>query len=129
MDKYKRQINYDFDSNNNPLTWTDTLTTIENVTGTQRNNRFIGNSGDNIFDGRGKINRSDRQTQFTAVNGEDYTVIADVVEYQGSQSDFTLTGSADNFTVTNNKGTDTLIDVEFVRFNADNSVVATSNLF
>ena len=52
-----------------------------------------------------------------------------MVEYQGSQSDFTFTGSADNFTVAgNNEGTDTLVNIEFVRFNADNSVVATSDL-
>ena len=115
-------------SNNNSLTWTDTITTVENVTGTRRNDRFIGDNGDNVFDGQGEVNRSDRQTEFTALNGENYSVIADVVEYQGSQSDFTFTGSADNFTVAGSEGTDTLIAIEFVRFNADNSVVATSDL-
>ncbi|MEO0845162.1 MAG: lamin tail domain-containing protein [Cyanobacteria bacterium J06648_1] len=115
-------------SNNNALTWTDTLNTIENVTGTQRNDRFIGNSQDNIFDGQGEVNRSDRQTQFTSLSGENYTVIADVVEYQGSQADFTFTGSADNFTAAGSEGNDTLIEIEFVRFNADNSVIATSDL-
>ena len=116
-------------SNNNALTWSDTLTTIENVTGTQRNDRFIGNGQDNVFDGQGEVGRSDRQTEFTAFNGETYSVIADVVEYSGSQSDFSFAGSADNFTVAGSgEGTDTLIDIEFVRFNADSSVVATSDL-
>ena len=115
-------------SNNNSLTWTDTITTVENVIGTRRNDRFIGDNGDNVFDGQGEVNRRNRQTQFTALNGENYSVIADVVEYQGSQSDFTFTGSADNFTAVGSEGTDTLIAIEFVRFNADNSVVATSDL-
>ena len=116
-------------SNNNALTWSDTLNTIENVTGTQRNDRFIGNGQDNVFDGQGKVGRSDRQTEFTALNGETYRVIADVVEYSGSQSDFSFSGSADNFTATGNpEGTDTLIDIELVRFNGDSSLVATSDL-
>ena len=116
-------------SSNNPLTWTDRINTIENVTGTQRNDRFIGNSQDNVFDGQGQVGRNDRQTVFTSLNGEDYQVIADVVEYSGSQSEFSFTGSADNFTVSgNNEGTDTLIDIEFVRFNEDNTVVATTDL-
>ncbi len=116
-------------SNNNALTWTDNLTTIENVTGTQRNDRFIGNSGDNVFDGRGEVGRSDRQTQFTALNGETYTVTADVVEYSGSQSDYSFAGSADSFTIAGNgDGTDTLIEIEFVRFNGDSSLIATDDL-
>lgn len=116
-------------SNNNSLTWSDTITTIENVTGTSRNDRFIGNGENNIFDGQGEVGRSDRQTEFTALNGETYTVIADVVEYSGSQSDFSFSGSADSFTATGSgEGTDTLVDIEFVRFNADSSVVATSEL-
>ena len=116
-------------SNNNSLTWSDTLTTIENVTGTQRNDRFIANESDNIFNGQGEVGRSDRKTQFTSLNGENYTVIADVVEYRGSQSDFTFTGSADNFTVAGDgEGTDTLVDIEFIRFNDDSSVVPTSDL-
>ena len=115
-------------SNNNSLTWMDTLNTIENVTGTRRNDRFIGNSQDNVFDGQGEVARSDRQTEFIAQNGEHYTVTADIVEYRGSQSDFSFTGSADNFIVAGNEGTDTLIDIEFIRFNADSSVVATDDL-
>ena len=121
---------FNHSSTNNALTWTDTVSNIENVTGTERNDRFIGDRPNNVFDGRGEVGRSDRQTEFTALNGETYNVIADVVEYQGSQADFTFAGSADNFTVTGDReGTDTLIDIEFVRFNADSSVIATTDLF
>ncbi|MGF1479145.1 MAG: endonuclease/exonuclease/phosphatase family protein [Cyanophyceae cyanobacterium] len=116
-------------STNNALTWEDTLTTIENIIGTSRNDRSIGNGQNNVFDGQGEVGRSDRQTQFTALNGETYSVTADVVEYSGSQSDLTFMGSADSFTVMGSGiGTDTLIDIEFVRFNADSAVVATSDL-
>ncbi|MEM8718391.1 MAG: endonuclease/exonuclease/phosphatase family protein [Cyanobacteria bacterium P01_G01_bin.39] len=116
-------------SANNALTWTDTITNIENVTATIRNDRLIGSPQDNVFDGQGEVGRSDRQTEFVALSGETYTVIADVVEYTGAQSDFSFAGSADNFTASaNGEGTDTLIDIEFVRFNADDAVVATSDL-
>ena len=116
-------------STNNPLTWTDTIRNIENVTGTRRNDRFIGDSQDNIFDGQGQVGRDDRQTVFTSQDGSDYSVIGDVVEYSGSQTEFSFNGSADNFTVSGNgEGTDTLIDIEFIRFNAESNVIATSDL-
>lgn len=116
-------------STNNALSWTDTLTTIENVVGSSRNDRFVGNRRDNLFDGGDEVGRRDRQTQFTAANGETYRVIGDVVEYGGSQSDFTFVGTADSFTATaSGIGIDILIDIEFVRFNADSAVIATADL-
>lgn len=36
--------------------------------------------------------------------------------------------TADNFTASNNTDTETLIDIEFVRFNEDNTVVVTTDL-
>ena len=128
LDADLRSGEFQHSSTNNALTWTDTVSNIENVAGTQRNDRFIGNRQDNVFDGQCEVGRSDRRTEFTALNGEIYTVIADVVEYRGSQSDFTFTGTADSFTASNNNGIDTLIDIEFVRFNADGAVVATTDL-
>ena len=129
LDANLRSNEFQHSSTNNALTWIDTVTGIENVTGTQRNDRFIGNRQDNLFNGQGEVARSDRQTELTALNGETYAVIADVVEYRGLESDFTFMGTADNFTATgNNTGTDTLIDIEFVRFNDDNTVVATTDL-
>jgi predicted extracellular nuclease len=107
-------------STNNALTWTDTLTGIENVTGTSRNDRFIGDASDNIFAGRGEVGRNDRRTSFTDLDGDVYTVIADVVEYSGNRADFSIFsgGSADNFRITGTGiGTDTLIGIEFVKFN------------
>jgi len=113
-------------STNNALTWMDQLVNIENVIGTQRNDRFIGNAQDNLFDGQGEVGRSDRQTEFVGLNGDAYTVIADVVEYRGNSNQFSFTGMADNFTVTRNGQIDTLIDIEFVKF--DDGVFATSEL-
>ncbi|NJK38594.1 MAG: ExeM/NucH family extracellular endonuclease [Oscillatoriales cyanobacterium RM2_1_1] len=104
-------------STNNALTWTDRLISIENVTGTQRNDRFIGNGQNNVFDGQGEVGRNDRQTQFTDLRGSAYTVTADVVEYRGSSSQFSVAGTADNLTVTGQgEGTDILLDIEFIKF-------------
>ena len=117
-------------STNKALAWNDRLFNIENVTGTQRNDRFVGNRQDNVFDGQGEVGRSDRQTTFTDAKGKTYQVTADVVEYQGMQADYTFGGVADNFTVAGIRiGTDTLINIEFLRFNGDDTVVATADLF
>jgi predicted extracellular nuclease len=113
-------------STNNALTWTDTLLNIENVIGTSRNDRFIGDANDNVFDGQGEVGRNDRRTTFTDLDGDVYQVIADVVEYSGNQSEFMFIGSADNFTVTGaGIGTDTLINIEFLKF--DDSLVSVSD--
>lgn len=96
---------------------------------TIRNDRFIGNSDDNVFDGKEEINCGDRQTTFTDRNGDDYQVIADVLEYSGDRSDFTIAGSIDNFTVGGaGIGTDTLIDIEFLKFD-DGLVAVNDSLF
>jgi len=118
-------------SNNNALTWTDTLTTIENVIGTSRNDRFIGDSNDNVFYGRGEVGRNDRQTEFMGLDSESYKVIGDVVEYDGIQSDFTFGVSQSPYfggiTVTGDGiGTDTLLGIEFLKF--DDALVATSDI-
>ncbi|ERT06679.1 hemolysin-type calcium-binding repeat family protein [Lyngbya aestuarii BL J] len=115
-------------STNNALTWMDVVTNVENVLGTQRNDRLIGDEKDNLLDGQGEVGRNDRQTTFEGLDGTTYNVTADVVEYQGNLADFSLAGTADNFTVTgSNTGTDTLTDIEFLKF--DDGVFATSDLF
>ncbi|MEM6612407.1 MAG: VCBS domain-containing protein [Cyanobacteria bacterium P01_C01_bin.72] len=114
-------------SSNNALTWTDTISGIENITGTQRNDRFVNKNTNNVFDGQGEVGRSDRITIFTSVFGDgDYGVTGDVVEYQGNSVRYSFAGNADNFTVTRNGQTDTLIDIEFVKFN--DGVFATAEL-
>ena len=93
---------------------TDLLTDVENVTGTNDVDRFIGNEKDNVFDGRGN---SGSET-FTGADGNPYTVRGDVVEYNGNQADFNIVGTTDNFTVTGaGIGNDTLRNIEFLKFN------------
>ena len=129
LDANLRTREFKHSSTNNGLSWTDNVRNIENVIGTQRNDRFIGNHRDNIFDGQGEVGRRDRPTEFEAQGGAIYTVIGDVVEYRGSLSDFNFSGTADNFTATSSRsGTDTLIDIEFVRFNRDDLLIATTDL-
>jgi len=118
-------------SNNNALTWTDTLTTIENVIGTSRNDRFIGDSNDNVFYGLGEVGRNDRQTEFIGLDGDSYKVIGDVVEYDGNQSDFTFGVSSEPYfggiTVTGDGiGTDILLGIEFLKF--DDALIAASDI-
>ncbi len=117
-------------SNNNALTWTDTLTTIENVIGTSRNDRFIGDEYDNVFYGLGEVGRNDRQTEFIRLDGETYKVTGDVVEYDGNKEEFTFDVSEFPFVglkVTGpGAGTDILTDIEFLKFN--DVLVATSEV-
>lgn len=118
-------------SNNNALTWTDTLTTIENVIGTSRNDRFIGDSNDNIFYGLEEVGRDERQTEFIGLDHESYQVTGDVVEYDGNQSDFTFSISQQPYvgglTVTGDGiGTDILLGIELIKF--DDGLVATNSI-
>ena len=111
-------------SDNNALSWNDRLNTIENVHGTSRNDRFIGDGQDNLFSGGDELGWV--QTTFTDLNGDTYQVTGDVVEYSGNESDFTILGSTDNFTVQGSGiGTDTLIDIEFLKF--DDGLVAVDD--
>ncbi|MGB6299124.1 MAG: calcium-binding protein [Rivularia sp. (in: cyanobacteria)] len=108
-------------SNHNPLTWTDTLTTIENVQGTKRNDRFIGDSNNNVFYGIGE--KSHHETEFIGLDGEAYHVAGDVVEYKGNSSDFQLSeipiesAFFGGITVTGSGiGEDIINDIEFLKF-------------
>ena len=118
-------------STNNPLLSTDTLIEIENVIGTSRNDRFVGDSQDNVFYGLSETATGDCASKFEAFNGDTYHVTGDVVEYDGKLSEFTFDVSGSPFvglTVTqDNIGTDTLIDIEFLKF--DDTLVATDDFF
>ncbi|EKQ68218.1 putative extracellular nuclease [Leptolyngbyaceae cyanobacterium JSC-12] len=117
-------------STNNSLGSTDVLIGIENIIGTSRNDRFIGDANDNVINGGGQVGRSDRRTTFTDLDGDVYTVIADVVEYSGNRADFQILpgGSASNFRITGSGiGTDTLLNIEFLKFN--DGLITTSSLF
>ncbi|MEO0841206.1 MAG: hypothetical protein AAF063_20150, partial [Cyanobacteria bacterium J06643_5] len=104
---------------------------IENVIGTSRNDRFIGDGNDNVFYGLGEVGRDDRQTEFIGLDGSSYKVTADVVEYDGEQSEFTFGVSEATFagglTVSGSGiGTDTLIGIEFIKFS--DGLVATDSI-
>lgn len=118
-------------STNNPLNSTDTLSTIENVIGTSRNDRFIGDKQDNVFYGLSEIGSDESQTEFVSNNGESYQVNGDVVEYDGDLWEFTFGVSESPFiglSITKDEiGTDTLIDIEFLKF--DDTLVAIDDFF
>lgn len=118
-------------STNNPLNSTDTLSTIENVIGTSRNDRFIGDKQDNVFYGLSEIGSDESQTEFVGNNGESYQVNGDVVEYDGDLWEFTFGVSESPFiglSITKDDiGTDTLIDIEFLKF--DDTLVAIDDFF
>ena len=116
-------------STDNPLHSTDTLIEIENVIGTNRNDRFIGDNKDNVFYGLDQIGHSDRASEFVSGDGESYQVDGDVVEYKGERAEFTFGVSEAPFaglTVTGDIGTDILIDVEFLKF--DDVLIATDSI-
>ncbi len=117
-------------STNNALHSTDTLIEIENVIGTSRNDRFIGDSQNNVFYGLSEIGKSDRHTEFVSGDGELYQVVGDVVEYDGELAEFTFGVSEAPFaglTVTGNEvGTDILIDIEFLKF--DDVLISTDSI-
>ncbi|MEM8625276.1 MAG: hypothetical protein AAGG47_17375, partial [Pseudomonadota bacterium] len=120
-------------STNNALSWTDALSGIENVIGTHRNDRFIGNAADNVFDGGSEVGRDDRVTTFAdKQGGQSYGVTADVVEYFGREDQYLFTRNTDGDLVvsssTRNIGTDTLRDIEFLYFAGQNRLVAVEDL-
>ena len=115
---------------NNPLDSTDTLIKIENVIGTSRNDRFIGDSQDNVFYGLSEIGQSDCASEFVSGDGKSYQVAGDVVEYDGNLAEFTFGASELPFaglTVTGDEvGTDILIDIEFLKF--DDVLISTDSI-
>ena len=117
-------------STNNALHSTDTLIEIENVIGTNRNDRFMGDKKDNVFYGLSEIGKSDRHTEFVSGDGELYQVDGDVVEYDGELAEFTFGESEALFaglTVTADEvGTDILIDIEFLKF--DDVLISTDSI-
>ncbi|MEL7036330.1 MAG: ExeM/NucH family extracellular endonuclease [Cyanobacteria bacterium J06592_8] len=116
LDANLRTNQFQHSSTNNPLTWTDTVRGVENVTGTQRNDRFISNGQNNIFDGQDEVGRRDRETEFVDLRGNPYTVIGDVVEYRASSNNFSFAQAGDDLIVTGASQQDTLINIEFVKF-------------
>jgi len=73
---------------------------IENATGGGGNDTLIGNSADNILDGRG---------------GDDTAV------YFGNRASYTIQNLGDRFVISGPDGTDTLLSIEHVRF-ADTTI-------
>ena len=120
-------------STNKALAWTDVLDGIENVAGTERNDRFVGDAFDNVFDGRGEADHARRATVFKDLDGgERYWVRGDVVEMYGAKDDYFFALNDDgNLTAISDaqaSGTDTLIDIEFVRFSGEDRLLAVDDL-
>ena len=85
----------------------DTQSLIENAIGGSADDFLYGNTASNFLDGRG---------------GSDTIVLA------GVQSDYTFSGAATNFTATGFAATDTILNVEFVRFLGSTMTVAVASL-
>ena len=120
-------------STNKALAWTDVLDGIENVAGTGRNDRFVGDAFDNVFDGRDEAGPAGQATVFKDLDGgERYRVKGDVVEMYGAKDDyfFALNDDGDLTAVSDAQasGTDTLIDIEFVRFSGEDRLLAVDDL-
>lgn len=103
-----------------------------------------GNGADTLFGGAGDdlLDGGSGMDQLFGESGDDVLIGGrgndlldggagiDIAQYEGVQNLYTFSGSASNFTVRGRgTGTDTLINVEFLRFTGDNSLVATADLF
>lgn len=98
--------------------YTDRLDSIENVIGTSGNDTFRGRGNANLFDGG------------TEIDGPSiYSTQGDVVELFGTADEWVFSGGAERFEATGRSGkADTLIDIEYVRYLGDGSVVAVVDL-
>lgn len=85
----------------------DTRSLIENAVGGSANDTLIGNEASNVLDGRG---------------GRDTVVLA------GTRADYVFAGTTANFTATGFGATDTLVNVEFVRFAGDNTTYSAAGV-
>ena len=113
----------------------DTLTNIENLTGTEYyNDTLTGDTGDNVIDGRGgadDINGGGGNDTLTGGAGNDTIdggTGTDTVIYTGNWSDYTITESSGTYTIVDNRGgspdgTDTVTGVENFQF-ADGTLSA-----
>jgi Ca2+-binding RTX toxin-like protein len=104
---------------------TDLIANVEVIIGTASNDRFIGDGNNNTF--IGNFEHGTKETTFGGLEGDSYSVTGDVAEYTGARQDFLLRGSAENFTVLGGEtGIDTLIDVEFLKF--DDPLLTTGEI-
>lgn len=88
------------------------------ITGGNGKDKLFGEEGDDLLiGGRGK----------DLLNGG---LGEDTAQYEGTEADYTFLGVADNFTVQGARiGEDTLIDIEFLSFTNEDTIVATTELF
>jgi Ca2+-binding RTX toxin-like protein len=97
---------------------TDVLSGIENLVGGAGNDSLIGNTGNNQLDGGTGNDTLEGGAGNDNLEGGAGT---DTAIYTGDFADYTITGSASNFTIVNNlddlpDGTDTVQNVEFLQF-------------
>jgi Ca2+-binding RTX toxin-like protein len=98
----------------------DTYTSIEALVGNGAANTFIGNADNNTFTGKGGNDILDG-------GGGVNTAV-----FSGRQSDYTVTKNADGTITVQHRnngpdGTDTLTNIRFARFEAENKTVALIN--
>ncbi|MFC4172787.1 hypothetical protein ACFOYU_12045, partial [Microvirga sp. GCM10011540] len=97
----------------------DRILNIENLTGNIRGDTFTGNASDNTFTGKGGNDVLDG-------GGGVNTAV-----FSGNKADYTITNSNGTVTVKDNRasqdGEDTLTNIRFARFEAENKTVALIN--
>lgn len=105
----------------------------EYILGLNGKDKIVGGTGDDLIDGgSGKDRLFGEEGDDTFIGGTGKDLIdggtgTDTAVYDGSIDNFTFNGTADNFQVQGmDLGTDTLIDVEFLKF--QDGVFATSDL-
>ncbi|MFO0291132.1 MAG: beta strand repeat-containing protein, partial [bacterium] len=97
---------------------TDVLSGIENLVGGDGDDSLIGNTADNQLDGgTGNDTLNGGAGNDTLIGGAG----TDTAIYAGNFADYTTSGSANNFTIVDNRsgspdGTDTVENVEFLQF-------------
>lgn len=98
--------------------------------------RFNGGDGKDQLTGGGgddTITGGNGKDQLSGGKGDDLLnggLGEDTAQYEGTQADYTFLGVADNFTVQGaGTGKDTLIEIEFLSFTDDNTLVSTFELF
>ena len=108
----------------------------DTITGGNGKDQLLGGEGDDLLEGgNGKDQLFGEKDDDLLIGGPGKDLLNgglgdDTAQYEGNQADYTFLGVADSFTVQGaGIGEDTLIDIEFLSFTNEDTIVATTELF